>query len=191
MTTVLFFCTANVSVELIKEFVVESQKPEGTTNIWSLVRDPSQTEFDEGTVGPLDPVETGFLESSVDNLVKFMEGLPEEDETIVNDTLVILDGRSTRDKTVLIHHSVYEMPDDVEDGEWVDEKAIKSWKHWRVPFTSAAYLAMYLENNAYDFVKSWGFTAKKDNFVDQEGVLRLPTLPMKEFDMLDDDGWPA
>ncbi|KAH8595941.1 hypothetical protein B0O99DRAFT_543338 [Bisporella sp. PMI_857] len=191
MTTVLFFCIANVSVELVKEFVVESQRPRGTTNIWCLAQDPSQTEFEEGTVGLLDPIESGFLSSSLDDLKKFTEGVPEEEQNLINDTLAILDERSTRDKTVAIHHLAYEMPGDVEDGDWVESKAIKSWKEWRVPFASAAYVAMYLERNVWAYVEKWGFTGKKDDFIDDEGVLQLPSLPMKEFEMLDEDGWPA
>ncbi|KAH8665175.1 hypothetical protein BGZ60DRAFT_410908 [Tricladium varicosporioides] len=191
MTTVVFFCTSkDVTVELIKEFVVESQRPEGTTNIWTLVRDPSQTEFEE-CVGPLDPIESGFLNSSIDDLRAFTENVPEEEANLLNDSFVVLDERSTRDKTCALHHSVYEMPADVPDGEWIDEKAIKSWKEWRVPFSSSAYVALYLERHPWGFVEKWGFTAKKDNVIDGEGVLQLPSLPMKEFEMLDDDGWPA
>jgi hypothetical protein len=155
--------------------------------MWCLVRDLTQTEFPQGTAGLVERFESGFLESSVDDLIKFMKEHPNE-----NTTFAILDERSMRDKTVAIHSLGFEMPDDVPEGEWDEEKAIESWKiYYRVPFASAAHVAMSLENQAYSFIQHWGFTGKKDNFVDEEGVLQLPSLEMKDFDMLDDEGWPA
>lgn len=36
--------------------------------------------------------------------------------------------------------------------------------------------------------KEGGFSGKSDEHVDAEGVLRLPSLKMKDFDFLDDEG---
>lgn len=208
MPAILLFCTSKVSVEasrslylsihilmyiikLIKELVVESQKPQGTSNLWTLVQDPSQTEFVEGITSLSSPITSGFLHSSIDNIAKFVQDLP-EDNNYDKSTFVILDSRSVLDKTVSIHHLAQEMPEDVPEGEWIHERVVSLWKDWRVSFEAAAYIASYLEYNVWGYVHNWGFTGNKDGEVlDEEGVLRLPGLKMKEFDMLDEDGWPA
>lgn len=155
--------------------------------MWTLVRDPAQSEFSQGTTGLVEPFDSGFVGCSSDDLIKFMKEHPNE-----NTTFAILDERSTRDKTVAIHSLDFEMPDDVPEGEWDEARAIESWKiYYRVSFATAAYVAMTLEHQPYPSIKQWGFTGQKDEFVDEEGVLQLPSVPLKEFDMLDDEGWPA
>lgn len=211
MSSIPFFCTANIPLEvsllqsrclggalkyvcqLIKEFVVESQKPEGTRNSWSLIRDPSQDEFDPKTTGPLDPFHSGFLASTIDDLKAYLKALPDEhQETIATSTFVVLDERSPRDQTVAVHHWTRETPDDVDESlDFDDWPVIESWKEWRVTFEDAALVASRLENNVFDRIKKeGGFSGKGGEHVDAEGVLRHPPLKMKEFDFLDDDGWP-
>ncbi|CAG8972799.1 hypothetical protein HYALB_00007724 [Hymenoscyphus albidus] len=193
MSSIPFFCTANIPLELIKEFVVESQRPENTRNNWSLIRDPPQDEFDEETLGPLDHFDSGFLSFTIDDLKFYLKNLPEEhQETIAVSTFVVLDERTIRDKTVSIHHWTRETPDDVDESiDFDDWPVIESWKEWRVPFSSAALVASRLENDVYDRIKNeGGFSGKSDEHVDAEGVLRLPSLKMKDFEFLDDEGWP-
>lgn len=123
----------------------------------------------------------------------YLKTLPEEyQETLATSTFVVLDERSTRDKTVAVHHWTRETPDDVDESlDFDDWPVIESWKEWRVPFSSAALVASRLENDVYDRIKKeGGFSGKSDEHVDAEGILQLPSLQMKDFDFLDDDGWP-
>jgi hypothetical protein len=144
----------------------------------------------------VEQVESGFLNTSTDDIIKFIQKIP-ADGTFTPLTFAILDERTIRDKTVAIHHYVVEwpeMPEDADIDEWLDEnaeKTIKSWKEWRVPFASAAYVAMKLDDSLWEQVQQWGIADKKHDFIDEDGVLQLPTLSIKAFDMLDEDGWPA
>lgn len=81
--------------------------------------------------------------------------------------------------------------EDMDYDEWAAENTVEYWKEWRVPFTSAACVAMVLEYSIWDRIRQEGFVSKGDDLIDEDGVLQLPNLAMKAFDMLDEDGWPA
>ncbi|KAB8291585.1 hypothetical protein EYC80_006385 [Monilinia laxa] len=183
---ILTFCTAEVSPEIISQFIRLSQRTEESSKIWSIVRNPTETPLGKRTCTTLSPFQTGFLDASQATLATFVRSAPQVDPYCFSrNTFAVLDSRSIEDQTVVLWTYLETMPAEIaERGEWDESKKIVEWKDFRVEFNVACWVVGVLETTPQLFVEivEKGQGAQ----VDGNGVLKVDA-PMKEWGLEEED----
>jgi hypothetical protein len=97
---------------VLKSAAKETQEDEDFENRWSLISHPSQLTITKPSVFPLqEPLQTGFLDASVETLQEFVagrcgeNGLGHESEIymdwLADDAFGVIDARTAEDETIL------------------------------------------------------------------------------------------
>ncbi|ESZ91222.1 hypothetical protein SBOR_8396 [Sclerotinia borealis F-4128] len=184
--TILTFCTAEISPEIISHFIRLSQRTEESSKIWSIVRTPTETPLGKRTRTNISPFQSGFLNSSQSTLTTFVRSAPQTDPYYFSrNTFAVLDARSIEDQTVVLWTYLESMPAELaEIGEWDEEKKIVEWRDFRVEFSKACWVVGLLEEKPQLFIE--GVERKEGAYVDEDGILRVDA-PMKEWDLEDNE----
>jgi hypothetical protein len=121
---------------------------------------------------------TGFENATPESLQSFVTSNVEGKDEFPNfrgeisfQTFVVLDERSIRDGTALVHHRYEKMPEGSEEDEWDEEKLIREWKVWRVRFVAAWFLCANLWHSE-DLLDSI-LENPRNAYVDSQGILHL------------------
>lgn len=137
--------------QVLNELIEQSTQPKDATNIFSLIRAPTQEVIDlYGTNPPIEDFETGFRGQSDDVVHQFVQRLFAEGRGggfLEKRWFAILDDKSTSQSAVLLYHGMKKSlwDKDHEDPE-VDstipgEHKIRDdgfiWWQWRIPFRFA------------------------------------------------------
>ncbi|KAB8300365.1 hypothetical protein EYC80_000548 [Monilinia laxa] len=194
MSAFLVFCTADIPNEILTAFQKQSTSAKSAPESpWILQKSPSEGVHGPELTLPLSDSSfpTGFKDATPETLQKFMaenvvgrHKFPDYRGSIAWDEFVVLDSRSTEDKTTcLVYHRVQRMPEDSADDEWDEEKLIYEWKVWRVKFLMAWWLITGLNNNddaLFDVMED-----EKDTYTDYDGVLQMPYMEHDEHEYPD------
>lgn len=168
-------------VQAVADLITQSQRTEGSSNCWTLIKNPEQTDIDgNGTPLPITPYKTGYKDASVDTLTSDVRRrVPEYVGLLTPRTFAILDERSARDQTVLLVHEFETMPDDglEEDGgeEENEENLQKEWKQFRVNFVGSWEMMAQLEEAEETFLEA---PPTEDDY-DENGVYQVQDVRMK------------
>ncbi|KAF2801700.1 uncharacterized protein BDZ99DRAFT_469437 [Mytilinidion resinicola] len=173
------FCTAEIPVEMINEFL--SADPMQEAPLWTLVRSPEQESFDIPTLPPIEAFTSGFLGASFEDLVSYDKAhfLPGYDAQIDVNCFVVMDARTLKDQTVAFHVLEYwprryeeEDPDAYEGSDGDDE--VEGWKSVRFRIRSASALIYWVSEYGLWILE------QDETLVPENGI-------MKDSDMFKDE----
>ncbi|KIX10678.1 uncharacterized protein Z518_01762 [Rhinocladiella mackenziei CBS 650.93] len=166
MNRFFLFCTADLSTEVIDDFLKTASDKPGVYHVkWILIRTPDQPTSREPTTPPVAPFKTGFMSASVATLgnhiaVRCYEAELAGDKMpdFQKSSFGVLDERSARDRTLLFVQRHSWLPQEALSLSPLDaaEAELDAWQTMRVKFEKALYACAMVPERPWCFFDEIG-----------------------------------